>query len=192
MRRNVLLFSLAVVVALTFFAFGGQVRAQKAQVLAASKKVVTALKNKDLKTLAALAHPNKGVRFAPYAYLSDSDLTFKRAQIPGLFLTRRTYLWGDYDGSGDPINLGFPAYYNRFVYDRDFAAARQISYNRRRGGGNTAFNAAEVFPNSKFVEYYLPGTKKYDGMDWRALILIFEKAGAQWFLVAVAHDEWTI
>jgi hypothetical protein len=167
--------------------------AQKAQVLTVSKQVVTALKNKDMKTLAAHAHPTKGVRFTPYNYMSESDLIFKKAQIPGLFLTRRSYKWGEFDGTGDPINLGFPAYYKRFVYDRDFAGAKSVSYNQRRGGaGNAVFNGPEVYPNAKYVEYYLPGTKRYDGMDWRSLILVFEKSGAKWYLVAVAHDEWTI
>jgi hypothetical protein len=167
--------------------------AQKTQLLSVSKQIVTALKNKDMKTVAAHAHPTKGVRFAPYSYLSESDLTFKKAQIPSLFLTRRSYKWGEFDGTGDPINLGFPAYYKRFIYDRNFANARQVSYNRRKGGaGNAVFNAAEVYPDGKYVEYYLPGTDRYEFRDWRSLILVFEKSGARWFLVAVAHDEWTI
>jgi len=166
--------------------------AQKAQVMTTAKKIVAALKNKDMKTVAAYAHPTKGVRFAPYSYLSDSDLTFKKAQLPSLFLLRRTYVWGESDGSGDPINLGFPAYHKQFVYDRDFAKAPKISYEKRLGGGNTTFNVQEVYPKGKFVEYHFPKGKDGNEMGWNSLYLVFEKSGAKWFLVAVVHDEWTI
>ena len=30
------------------------------------------------------------------------------------------------------------------------------------------------------------------GMDWRSLWLVFEKLGAEWFLVGVVHGSWTI
>ncbi len=172
--------------------FSVAANAQQVQVLAVSKKVVTALKNKDMKALSQYVHPAKGVRFAPYAYLNETDLIFKKSQVPGLFVLRQTYIWGSHDGSGDPINLPFPEYYKKFIYDRKFAAAPKISYNKQLGAGNTIFNVTKVYPNAKYVEYYFPGTKKYGGMDWRSLILIFEKSGARWFLVSVAHDEWTI
>lgn len=168
-------------------------QAEKKQVLAQSKRVVTALKNKDMKTLAMLVHPAKGVRFSPYGYIDeDSDLTFKRSQVTSLMLTRRAYTWGAADGSGDQINLGFPAYYNKFVYDKDFALAPQIVYNRIAKQGNTIVNIKEAYKNAKFVEYHFPGTKKYDEMDWRSLRLVFEKSGANWFLVGISHDQWTI
>ena len=166
---------------------------EKAQVLAQSKKVVAALKNKDMKTLATFVHPTKGVRFSPYGYVdAENDLIFKRSQIPSLMLERRAYVWGGADGTGDEINLGFPAYFNKFVYDKDFARAPQIVYNRIAKQGNTIVNVAEAYKNAKFVEYHFPGTRKNDGMDWGSLSLVFEKVGAEWFLVGVSHDQWTI
>jgi hypothetical protein len=168
-------------------------QSEKVQVLAQSKKVVAALKKKDMKTLAALVHPIKGVRFSPYGYVNaEGDLVFRRAQISSLMLTRRTYVWGAEDGTGDDINLGFPAYFNKFVYDKDFARAPQVVYNRVAKSGNTIVNIAEAYKNAKFVEYHFAGTKKYDGMDWRSLRLVFEKSGANWYLVGISHDQWTI
>ena len=166
---------------------------EKAQVLAQSKKVVAALKNKNMKTLATFVHPTKGVRFSPYGFVdAENDLVFKRSQIPSLMLTRRTYVWGAEDGSGDEINLGFPAYFSKFVYDKDFARAPKVVYNTVAKHGNTIVNIAEAYKNAKFVEYHFAGTKKFDGMDWRSLRLVFEKNGKNWFLVGISHDQWTI
>lgn len=174
------------------FAFSDTVFAQKAQVLAQAKKVVAALKNKDMRRLSDFVHPTKGVRFSPYGNLSDEDLTFKKSQIPTLFLVRRTFVWGNYDGSGEPINLGFPQYFDRFVYDQDFARAPRVAYDRIIRQGNTAINIKETFPSARFVEYHFPGTRKNNNLDWRSLRLIFEKSGGRWYLVGISHDRWTI
>ncbi len=188
MKKRLLLF-----VAVLIFSVSVQTFGQQRQVSAAAKRVVTTLKNKDMRRLATFVHPTKGVRFSPYGFINtETDLIFKKSQVPNLMLLRRTYLWGSYDGSGDPINLGFPGYYQKFIYDSDFARAPQVSYNRKIGSGNTTFNLAEVYPTGKFVEYYFPGKRKSGGMDWRSLRLIFEKSGARWYLVGVSHDQWTI
>jgi hypothetical protein len=181
--------------ALLLFTLTVSINAQteKAQILAQSKKIVAALKNKNMKTLATFVHPAKGLRFSPYGYVNaESDLVFTRSQIPSLTLTRRTYVWGEADGSGDEINLGFPTYFDKFVYDKDFARAPKIGYNSVVKQGNTIVNIAEAYKNARFVEYHFAGTKKYDGMDWRSLRLIFEKSGKNWYLVGISHDQWTI
>lgn len=160
--------------------------------MAEARKAITALKNKNMRQLSALAHPTKGVRFTPYSYLSDEDLTFTKERVASLFLVRRTFVWGNFDGSGEPINMGFPAYYNRFVYDKDFARAPRVAYDQLVGKGNTTVNIKDVFPNSRFVEYHFPATRLNGGMDWRSLRLIFERSGRRWYLVGISHDQWTI
>lgn len=187
MKRKVLWSLLALIL---FASVNAQ--AQQKQIMAAANKIVGALKNKDMKTVATFVHPAKGLRFAPYSYFSDSNLTFKKAQVPSLFLLRRTYLWGEFDGSGDPINLGFPAYYKQFVYDRNFAKAPKISYEKRLGSGNDVFNVREVYPKAKFVEYHFPKGDDGNPAGWNSLYLVFEKSGAIWYLAAIAHGEWTI
>ena len=165
---------------------------EKAQILARSKQVLTALKNKNLTALASFVHPVKGVRFSPYGNIdTERDLTFRRKDV--LKLNRLpAYVWGQADGSGDDIKLNFNGYHKRFVYDADFARAPVVSYNKIAKQGNTIVNIKEAYPNARFVEYHFPGTKKNDGMDWRSLRLVFEKSGANWFLVGVSHDQWTI
>jgi hypothetical protein len=166
--------------------------AQEKQVAAAANKIVAALKNKDMKTVADYAHPTKGLRFAPYGYLEKSNLVFKKAQVPSLFQLRRTYVWGETDGSGDPINLGFPAYYKQFIYDRNYARAPRVSYDKQIGHGNGVFNVRETYPKSIFVGYNFPEGADGNVMGWSTLYLVFEKSGARWYLVAVVHDEWVI
>ena len=180
--------------ALTLLSLTLPARAQieKAQILAKSKQVLAALKNKDARTLATYVHPTKGVRFSPYGNIdTEKDLTFRRKDVVKIY-TLPAYVWGQADGSGDDIKLDFAGYHKEFVYDKDFARAPTVGYNRVVKQGNTSVNVAEAYPNGKFVEYHFPGTKKNDGMDWKSLRLIFEKSGRNWYLVGISHDEWTI
>jgi hypothetical protein len=167
-------------------------QAQKKEVTAAADKIVAALKNKDLKTVASFVHPTKGLRFAPYGYLEKSNQVFKKAQVPSLFLLRRTYVWGEFDGSGDPINMGFPEFHKKFIYDRNYVRAPGVAYDKQIGFGNGVFNVREVYPQSKFVGYNFPKGADGNVMGWSTLYLVFEKSGAKWYLVAVVHDEWVI
>ena len=84
---------------------------------------------------------------------------------------------GDYyAGSGEPIQLSFPDYYAKFVYDVDYANAPQVSLNHRLSTGNSIDNSAEFYPGAMVVEYYFPGfDPQYGGMDWRSLRLIFSE-----------------
>jgi len=191
--KNKLLTVLSVFVLLVSVSVKTPAQSDKTIVMATAKKVVLALNGKDMKTLSQYVHPTKGVRFSPYGYINkESDLVFKKGQVPRLILLRRTYLWGEHDGSGDKINLGFPDYYEAFIYDRNFARAPQISFNKQIGNGNTLVNIREAYPNGKFVEYHFPKGADGNEMGWRSLRLIFEKSGAIWYLVGISHDQWTI
>lgn len=173
--------------------FAANAAAQETPLSAPARKVVSALKNKDLKTLGALVHPTKGLRFSPYGNIdAEKDLTFKKSQVPTLFAVRRRFVWGSADGSGDDLKMTFADYYKKFVYDVDFAAAPQIGYGKIVKQGNTIVNLTKAYPNAEFVEYHFPGTEKNNRMDWRSLRLVFEKSGGKWYLVGISHDGWTI
>ena len=157
-------------------------------------ETITAWRNKDAVKLSRLAHPTKGIRFSPYAYVNvKQDMVRKASQMRTFFRTTRRYLWGSYDGSGEPIDLTPAAYYKRFIYEHDFAKAKQIGYNKTLGQGNTPHNSGQVYPGATIVEYHFPGfDPQYGGMDWRSLRLVFERKGNVWYLVGVIHAEWTI
>lgn len=156
--------------------------------------VLTAIKNYDVEKLADAVHPDKGVRISPYGYVDvDNDLVFPAEEVKNLANDSKTYLWGYYDGSGEPITLKFSDYYKRFIYDADFLNAEQVGYNKVLGHGNTLNNSFDVYKNSIIVEYYFSGfDPQYEGIDWRSLRLVFEKKDDTWYLVGIIHDEWTI
>ncbi len=158
-----------------------------------SIEVIQAIKNKDMKKLKEFVHPEKGVRFSPYTYVdTKSDLLFTPAQLEKLPSDNTIFIWGKYDGTGEPIKLTFNQYYDKFIYDRDFANAERISYNKMIEKGNTINNIRKIYPNSIVMDYYFDGSKQYSGMDWKSLRLVYEKIDTQWYLVGIVHNQWTI
>ncbi|MDF2648339.1 MAG: hypothetical protein K0Q73_4144 [Paenibacillus sp.] len=161
-----------------------------------AKETIQALKKQDLKKLAELIHPKKGVQFSPYSYIHvSSDVQVLGSGLAALWANTSTTHWGDYDGSGDPIDLTFPDYWDKFVYNQDFAAAPQISYNIILGKGNMINNVFSVYPTTSAitVEYHYPGLDpQFQGMDWTSLRLVYENSGTQWYLVAIVHDQHTM
>jgi hypothetical protein len=139
-------------------------------------ETVKAIKNKDFAKLSSIAHPDKGIRFSPYAYVEKEQKVFTSQQVKALANDKKSYLWGGYDGTGDPINLTFAEYYKRFIYRHDYANVKQVGYNQILSGGNTIDNSVEFYgKNAIVVEYYSPDTDINKGYDWGSLRLIFEE-----------------
>lgn len=163
---------------------------------ARARAVLVALKQRDMRRLATFVHPQKGVRFSPYAYVDTKTArVLKPAQLMPLYGSRRRLVWGEYDGSGDPIRLTFRQYLSRFVYRMDLITDKDPAYNpARQQSGNTVSNLLEVYPRSIIVAYSHEGitAPQGGGMDWQNLSLVFEKSGNDWYLVGVVNDEWTI
>ncbi|HHV28768.1 GerMN domain-containing protein [Acetivibrio mesophilus] len=168
----------------------------KAEVEAKSQTAIKAIKEKDMEKLASLVHPMKGVLFSPYSHIElEKHKVFTKDQIIGLLESGEVYTWGEYDGSGHPIELTFAQYYDRFIYDHDFENVEIVSYNEIKPYGNTIVNILDIYPDGKFIEYYFPGTAQpepYDSADWASLRLVFEEYDGQWYLVCIAHGQWTI
>ena len=157
-------------------------------------EAIEALKNKDMAKLASLVHPDKGVGFAPYSYIDDTNLTLTREELENALTDSTIRTWGAYDGTGDPMALTFAEYFDKFIYNHDFAAAPNINYNQFKGHGNSINNVFAVYPEAVVVEYHFPGfDPQYEGMDWQALYLVFEKhTDGNWYLVHINHAQWTI
>jgi hypothetical protein len=161
-------------------------------ILELSSQVIQALKNQDFISLSSYVHPGDGVRFSPYAYVKDTDQVFTNDKVANTFSDNSVYTWGAYAGTGESIDLSFPDYYSKFIYDVDFANAPQVALNHRLSSGNSIDNSAEFYPGSMIVEYYFPGfDPQYEGLDWRSLRLVFSEYNSTWFLAGVIHDEWT-
>lgn len=164
------------------------------QIRSLSKQALTALKVKDMESFSKLVYPEKGVRFTPYGYIDkENDVVFTVEQLKNAFSNQKKYLWGHFDGTGDPMELTFEEYYNKFIYDVDFLEAPQVGYNKVLGQGNSLNNSAEVYPDANIIEYHFPEIDpQYEGMDWRSLKLVFEKKDNNWYIVGVIHNQWTI
>ncbi len=158
-------------------------------------EVLALLSQNNMAGLVRFVHPEKGVRFSPYSYVQpETDLVFTPQQISQLAVDAKVYTWGSFDGSGDPMALTFKDYRKRFVTDKDYLTeSDSIGYNKVIGTDNSLNNRTEVYPKAIIVEYYQSGKHPdYGGMDWGSVALVFEKYQAEWLLVAVIHNSWTI
>lgn len=156
--------------------------------------IMDSIKNKDMNRLSSYISPTLKLRFSPYDYIDiENSQVFTLEEVKDLQSGTELYLWGHYDGSGEPIELSFNDYYKRFIYDEDFANPQIIGNDTAIGKGNTVDNIKDVYPNSHFVEFHFTGfDPQYGGADWRSLKLVFEQENGKWYLVAIVHGEWTI
>ncbi|MBI2669782.1 MAG: hypothetical protein HYX20_01375 [Candidatus Yanofskybacteria bacterium] len=161
---------------------------QKTNVETVSAELVRVLHIRDMSKLAGFVHPTKGVRFSPYEFVESSHRVMTANQVRSTDNT--AYVWGNYDGNGDPIRLTFDAYYRQFVYDRDYIRAPRITRNGVVGKGNTTNNIREFYPRSVWMEYHYPAPSQRN--NWNSLWLVFEQLDGKWYLVGVVHGEWTI
>lgn len=151
-----------------------------------------ALRQRDMSAFAALAHPD-GVRFAPYASLGGHDLVFSPAQVATLYDDNQLHTWGIQSGTGDPILLAFPDYFERYVYGVEYVSADIVGLNERVATTNQLPNITNYYDSPTIIEYHFTGfDDAYSGMDWQSLLLVLLETEDGWRIVAVINDEWTI
>ena len=139
------------------------------------------------------AHPVHGIRFSPYSYIElEQDQVYAPSQVMQAWGDSTLVKWGTEEGKGEAIKLAFPAYYERFIYNKKYEESTKIKYNESEGTGNAIDNWKKAYPNAIMVEYYMEGTNPgFGGMDWGSLRLFFEAHNGKWWLVGIAHGEWT-
>lgn len=159
-----------------------------------SLEVMESIKEKDMNTLSTYVHQNKGLRFTPYANIDiENDRVFNTEQVISLNEDLTIYNWGNYDGSGHPIDLKFSDYYDEFIYSQDFLNPQMIGNDMAIGMGNSINNIDMAYPNGSFIEFHFTGKDpQYEGIDWESLKLVFEVDNGIWKLIGIVHDQWTI
>lgn len=161
-----------------------------------SGNVLKAIKDNDGEKIAGYIHPQLGVRFSPYTYVdTTNDIKMSVDQFKDQWNknAKKKMVWGLFDGSGEKINMTIADYFKRFVYDLDFLELGEASYNQSKGSGNVINNIKEIYPKNNYVEYYVAGVdKKFEGMDWRSLTLVFQEYQENFYLIGIVHNEWTI
>lgn len=162
----------------------------KIAVTAVAKDVIVALKEMDIHALAALTHPEKGIRFSPYGFVGEADRVMAKDELEKQWKSKAKVFWGLLDATGRPIRRTFKDYYKRFIYDRDFASTKRITINDVQRT-NKYTNVFEIYPKGVVVEYYFSGDRDFEELDWRSLRLVFEEFEEVWYLCGIIHDEWT-
>jgi hypothetical protein len=159
-----------------------------------TKTVLTIFKNAEYTKLDSLIHPDEGIRFSPYATISDDDKQFSKEAFHKLVTTdkNKKINWGTYDGSGDPIYLTPVEYFSKFVYDGNFVNPEKYDINNFVKTGNALNNLKSMYRDCDFTESYISGSKKYGGMDWKSVRLVFKQKDGKYYLVGIVHDQWTI
>ena len=159
-----------------------------------TQEVLTAFKNRDYKTLSGIVHP-EGVRFSPYAFINPAtDKLITNTQLEAWADKKKQAIieWGTIDPTDEPIKVTIDYYVKRFVYDVDFLNPEKKKVNEFIGSGNTTNNLLAFYPGCDFTESHFSGfEKKYEGMDWKSIRLVFKLKNEKYYLVGVVHDEWT-
>lgn len=157
------------------------------------QQILESLKNGKYSQLIPQIDPTLCLRFSPYPYLSTDNRILCPAEIESYTTSAEIYNWGQFDGTGKPIDLTFQEYHQRFVYDQDYQKPVAVGLNLEVSSGNSINNIPEIFPDGIMIEYYFPGfDPQYGGMDWRSLRLVFVPENGHWYLAAIIHGEWTI
>lgn len=158
-----------------------------------AENILTLLSAGDYASLGGVVHPEYGVVFSPYATIDlTANRRFTAAQVAEFDRDTQVYIWGIYDGGAEPIKLTPAEYFARFVWDADYLQADKVRINRVSAKGNALENIDEVFPNARYVDFYIAPTRGSDGTDWHSLRLVFEDFGGVLMLSAVVHSEYTI
>lgn len=151
------------------------------------------IRDGDYKKLADAVHPEYGVVFSPYATISlTSNKCFTAGQVQAFPEDSTKYVWGKYDGKGDPIELTASDYFKTFVFDKDYTAASVIGVDTIIKSGNSLENIKDIFPKVRFVDLYMPGDADLEELDWSILRLGFEDYQGQLKLTLILHSQWTI
>jgi len=158
-----------------------------------AKTILKSLKNKDMQTLGAFVGP-KGVRFSPYTYVNtDTDIILNKEEVTNGLALSRTFIRWSYDWSGEPIDLPFWQYFEKFVYDLDFLNAPEVNENKEIMRGNVINNIFDIYTNAQIIEFFIPGIDpQYEGMDRRSLTIVLEKNNETRNLIGIIHNQWTI
>lgn len=157
-------------------------------------RILESIKSGDYGALSKVIHPEYGVVFSPYATINlTSNLCFSAAQVESFQSDKNRYMWGKYDGSGNPIELTPSEYFKAFVYDKGYLSASEIGVDTVVKSGNSLENIKEVFPDARFVDFYIPGADRDNGgLDWSSLRLVFEEYHGKLMLTVILHSEWTV
>ena len=156
------------------------------------KQAIKSLKEKDMDGLSKIVWVD-WVIFSPYNNINTWHKKVFKDDIKNLFSNTQIINRWNYDWSWEPINLNFKDYFDKFIYDVDFATAPEKIVNKVVQRWNIINNIEDFYPNSQTIEYYFSWfDPQYEWIDRRSLTLIFNKIWNNRHLIWISHWQRTI
>jgi hypothetical protein len=119
-----------------------------------SQKVLTTLESNDFISLSSMVSPD-GLNLNMYPYIYWSKNNIPKNEIANINNDARTYIWGYTDGKGDPVDLSRADFIKRLLASPvSFSKAKQISVNKKLGGGNTKFTLDKDAKGMTYVAFH--------------------------------------
>ena len=154
-------------------------------------RVLEYVKDDDYVALSHVVHPEYGVVLSPYATINlATDRRFSAEEVAGFGTDSSVYVWGVYNGRGEPIELTPAEYIEKFVPAEDFLNAKTIGINQIVRSGNALENITDVFPRVQFIDFHISSGDPADELDWSSLRLGFEEYRGYFRLIAIVYSTW--
>jgi len=154
-------------------------------------QVLEYVKDEDYLALSHVVHPEFGVVLSPYATINlATDRRFSVEEVAEFGTDTSVYVWGVYNGRGEPIELTTAEYFEIFVPAAEFLEAKTIGINQVVRSGNALENITEVFPNVQFIDFHISSGDTADEPDWSSLRLGFEEYRGYFRLVTIVYSTW--
>ncbi len=157
-----------------------------------TKTVINLLSNKNMEAFSRFVHPTKGLRFSPVpvVHLGFSKL-FSAKTIKTFFSDKKIYKWATYSATHEPVELTPSEYYQKYIYDQDFALSKYISYNTVHESipYSDISNINENYKNAIIVEYFLgPNNTITERYDNPFLRIYYEKYNNEYYVTVITHN----
>ncbi len=168
---------------------------ENTELVAASKLVLSALKNKDYVALQKLVSDN-GLSMNLYPdELSKDKGYIPKADIANIAGDKNIYVFGYTDGKGDEIKLTRREYIEKWIYNNDYLnAPKMVVRGLVHEAGNVPNNIAAMTNGRNFVSFGFDSTVAGNNnpMSWTAIYLIFNYQNDEYKLMGILKDNWTI
>jgi len=156
--------------------------------------VLEHIRDEDFLALSQVVHPESGVVFTPYATVNlSTDRRLGADQVAVLNTDTNIYIWGVYNGSGEPIELTPAEYFKQFIPAESCLKASVLGVDQIVRSGNALENITDELPDVKFVDFHIPANQgsSLEDYDWSSLKLGFEEFEGRLWLIAIVYSKWT-
>jgi len=156
--------------------------------------VLEHIRDEDFLALSQIVHPESGVVFTPYTTVNlSTDRRLSADQIAALSTDSNIYIWGVYNGSGEPIELTPAEYFMQFILAENCIKSSIIGVDQIVRSGNALENITDELPDVKFVDFHIPSSQEnsQEDYDWCSLKLGFEEFEGRLWLIAIVSSKWT-